>query len=392
MSKQASIAVTKWRNPNQCQTTGEKLMQENQGFAPEEPEFVVLGVESSCDETGLALYCRKRGLLAHALFSQVRMHEEFGGVVPELASRDHLKRLIPLLNQCLNDAKVELSEIQSVAYTSGPGLIGALLTGSAFAHSLAFALELPSIGVHHLEAHVLAPLLESNRPQLPFVALLVSGGHSMLIDVQALGRYQLLGESLDDAAGEAFDKTAQLLGLGYPGGPALATLADQGQEGRFKFSRPMLDRPDLNFSFSGLKTQVLLAAKKAATALQLDDPKQLPESIKADLAAAFQEAITETLAVKAERALKQIGRQRLVVAGGVGANLRLRGRLQLASQRSKFEVFFPRLAFCTDNGAMVALAGALRLSAMAAADRPKGLAIVATPRWDLASLAPMSSS
>ncbi len=333
----------------------------------------VLGIESSCDETGLALYCTERGLLAHRLYSQVQMHQEYGGVVPELASRDHIRRLIPLLNETLVAANLTKSDIDGVAYTAGPGLIGALLTGAAFARTLAYALDRPAIGVHHLEGHLLAPLLEPNPPQPPFVALLVSGGHSMLIHVQAVGRYVLLGDTLDDAAGEAFDKTAQLLGLGYPGGPALAKLAESGQPGAFKFSRPMTDRPGLDFSFSGLKTQVLLAAKKAAP---------LSMAVKADIARGFEDAMVATLAIKCKRALLQTGANTLVVAGGVGANRALRAVLHADSESMGARVFFPRVEFCTDNGAMIAFAGALRLQA----GQTQDLSIDAFPRWDLMQL------
>ncbi len=330
----------------------------------------VLGIESSCDETGLALYCTERGLLSHRLYSQVQMHQEYGGVVPELASRDHIRRLIPLLQEVLAAANLAKTDIDAIAYTAGPGLIGALLTGAAFARTLAYALDCPAVGVHHLEGHLLAPLLEANPPKPPFVALLVSGGHSMLIHVKAIGSYVLLGDTLDDAAGEAFDKTAQLLGLGYPGGPALAKLAEQGRSGVYKFSRPMTDRPGLDFSFSGLKTQVLLAAKKAAP---------LSIEAKADLARGFEEAIVETLAIKCKRALLQTDSTTLVVAGGVGANLRLRAKLQFDAANMGAEVFFPRPEFCTDNGAMIAYAGALRLQAGQFQD----LTIDAFPRWEL---------
>ena len=330
----------------------------------------VLGIESSCDETGLALYCTERGLLSHRLYSQVQMHQEYGGVVPELASRDHIRRLIPLLQEVLAAANLAKTDIDAIAYTAGPGLIGALLTGAAFARTLAYALDRPAVGVHHLEGHLLAPLLEADPPKPPFVALLVSGGHSMLIHVKAIGSYVLLGDTLDDAAGEAFDKTAQLLGLGYPGGPALAKLAEQGRAGVYKFSRPMTDRPGLDFSFSGLKTQVLLAAKKASP---------LSIEAKADLARGFEEAIVETLAIKCKRALLQTDSTTLVVAGGVGANLRLRAKLQLEAAAMGAQVFFPRPEFCTDNGAMIAYAGALRLQAGQFQD----LSIDAFPRWEL---------
>lgn len=347
-----------------------KYSLSNIEFAKRQPNVRVLGIESSCDETGLALYCTERGLLSHRLYSQVQMHQEYGGVVPELASRDHIRRLIPLLNEVLAAAALHKTDIDAIAYTAGPGLIGALLTGAAFARTLAYALDRPAVGVHHLEGHLLAPLLEANPPKPPFVALLVSGGHSMLIHVKAIGSYTLLGDTLDDAAGEAFDKTAQLLGLGYPGGPALAKLAEQGRVGTYKFSRPMTDRPGLDFSFSGLKTQVLLAAKKAAP---------LSMASKADIARGFEEAIVETLAIKCKRALLQTESNRLVVAGGVGANVRLRAKLQVDAANMGAEVFFPRPEFCTDNGAMIAFAGALRLQAGQFQD----LSIDAFPRWEL---------
>ena len=347
-----------------------KYSLSNIEFAKRQPNVRVLGIESSCDETGLALYCTERGLLSHRLYSQVQMHQEYGGVVPELASRDHIRRLIPLLKEVLAAASLTKADIDGIAYTAGPGLIGALLTGAAFARSLAYALACPAVGVHHLEGHLLAPLLEADPPKPPFVALLVSGGHSMLIHVKAIGSYALLGDTLDDAAGEAFDKTAQLLGLGYPGGPALTKLAELGRSGVYKFSRPMTDRPGLDFSFSGLKTQVLLAAKKAAP---------LSHEAKSDLARGFEEAIVETLAIKCKRALLQTESTRLVVAGGVGANLRLREKLHADAASMGTEVFFPRPEFCTDNGAMIAYAGALRLQAGQFQD----LTIDAFPRWEL---------
>ena len=332
----------------------------------------VLGIETSCDETGVAVFDPVRGLLAHALYSQIAMHNEYGGVVPELASRDHVRKLLPLIRQTLAQAGMSTRDLGGVAYTAGPGLIGALLVGAACARSLAWALEVPAIGVHHMEGHLLAPLLEADPPQPPFVALLVSGGHSMLIEVAGIGRYRLLGDTLDDAAGEAFDKTAKLMGLPYPGGPALAKLAESGTPGRFKFSRPMTDRPGLDFSFSGLKTQVLLAYQANAH----------DASAKADVARAFEDAIVDTLLIKCRRALEQTGDTRLVIAGGVGANRKLRARLAEAAQQDRFHVYFPRLEFCTDNGAMIALAGALRLQAGLHDDA----AIKVAPRWDLESL------
>jgi N6-L-threonylcarbamoyladenine synthase len=332
----------------------------------------VLGIETSCDETAVAVFDPARGLVAHALYSQIAMHNDYGGVVPELASRDHVRKLLPLIRQTLSDAGMRTGDLGGVAYTAGPGLVGALLVGAACARALAWALEVPAIGVHHMEGHLLAPLLEAEPPQPPFIALLVSGGHSMLVEVAAIGRYRLLGDTLDDAAGEAFDKTAKLMGLAYPGGPALAKLAESGKAGRFKFARPMTDRPGLDFSFSGLKTQVLLAYQAHA-----NDP-----TAKADIAFAFEDAIVDTLLIKCRRALDATGDTRLVIAGGVGANRKLRAQLADAAQREGFRVYFPRLEFCTDNGAMIALAGALRLRAGLHDDA----AIKVSPRWDLETL------
>jgi N6-L-threonylcarbamoyladenine synthase len=337
----------------------------------------VLGIETSCDETGVAIFdpgCTDpaRGLLAHTLYSQIAMHADYGGVVPELASRDHVRKLLPLIRETVAKAGIDMSDLGGVAYTAGPGLVGALLVGASCARALAWSLDIPAIGVHHMEGHLLAPLLEADPPQPPFVALLVSGGHSMLVEVAAIGRYRLLGDTLDDAAGEAFDKTAKLMGLPYPGGPALAKLAESGVPGRFKFSRPMTDRPGLDFSFSGLKTQVLLAYKAHA-----DEP-----NAKADIARGFEDAIVDTLLIKCRRALEQTNCERLVIAGGVGANRTLRARLAEAAQRDGFKVYFPRLEFCTDNGAMIALAGALRLRA-GLHDGPE---IKVAPRWDLETL------
>ena len=336
----------------------------------------VLGVETSCDETGVAVFDPARGLLAHTLYSQIRMHADYGGVVPELASRDHVRKLLPLVRATLARAGLGVADLGGVAYTAGPGLVGALLVGATAARSLAWSLGLPAIGVHHMEGHLLAPLLEPDPPEPPFVALLVSGGHSMLIEVAAIGRYALLGDTLDDAAGEAFDKTAKLMGLAYPGGPALAKLAEQGRPAAFRFARPMTDRPGLDFSFSGLKTQVLLAWQRSDRS----------EQTRADVARAFEEAIVETLAIKCRRALAQTGARRLVIAGGVGANRRLRAELAEAGAREGFSVHFPRLEFCTDNGAMIALAGALRL----AAGQHETPAIAVRPRWDLAGLPPVA--
>ena len=332
----------------------------------------VLGVETSCDETGIAVYDTEHGLRAHALHTQAALHQDYGGVVPELASRDHVLRLLPLVDEVLAQARMTRRDLDGIAYTEGPGLIGALLTGATLAKTLAWTLDIPALGVHHLEGHLLAPLLEDPPPAFPFVALIVSGGHSLLMDVAGIGRYTLLGDTLDDAAGEAFDKTAKLLGLGYPGGPALARLAESGDPKAFRFARPLTDRPTLDFSFSGLKTQVLLAAQKAG-----------PER-HADIAAGFQAAVVDTLVWKCLRALDQSGRARLVVAGGVGANLHLRAELQAGAARRGATVYFPRPAFCTDNGAMIALAGALRL----AAGEREDACIRATPRRDLATLMP----
>ncbi len=333
-------------------------------------DFVTLGIESSCDETGVGLYHSQQGLVAHQLFSQVEIHAEYGGVVPELASRDHIQRTIPLIKAVLADANLGLQNINGIAYTAGPGLAGALLVGSAVAKSLAWSLKIPSLAVHHMEGHLLAPLLEDKKPEFPFVALLVSGGHTMLVDVEAIGKYKILGESLDDAVGEAFDKTAKILGLGYPGGPALAKLAQQGDEGAFKFPRPMVDRPGLDFSFSGLKTFARNTFAKY--------PKQ-----KADIAKAFEVAATQTLMIKCRRALEQTGHSRLVVAGGVSSNLSLRKELDKMGEKTGSSVFYPRQEFCTDNGAMIALAGHLRLT--------KGQVSVDSdisikPRWSIEEL------
>ena len=332
----------------------------------------MLGIESSCDETGVALFQPGRGLLADRLYSQVDLHQAYGGVVPELASRDHVRKLLPLIRETMAAAGMDFRDLGGVAYTAGPGLVGALLVGAAAARALAWALQIPAIGVHHMEAHLLAPLLEPAPPAPPFVALLVSGGHSMLVHVAGIGRYRLLGDTLDDAAGEAFDKTAKLLGLPYPGGPALAALAEQGRAGAFRFARPMTDRPGLDFSFSGLKTQVLLAWQRSDRSA----------STRADIARGFEDAVVETLAMKCRRALAASGARTLVVAGGVGANRRLRDALAAAATADGFRVAFPRLQFCTDNGAMIAFAGALRLAAGQHDDR----AIRVLPRWDLESL------
>lgn len=337
----------------------------------------VLGIETSCDETGVALYHSRHGLVSHVLHSQVRIHAEYGGVVPELASRDHICRLIPLIRRVLAEAGIERHELNGIAYTAGPGLMGALLVGASVARSMAYALGIPAIGIHHMEGHLLAPLLEASRPDFPFVALLVSGGHTQLVQVGGIGDYRLLGESLDDAAGEAFDKTAKLLGLGYPGGPEVARLAEQGQPGRHVFPRPMTDRPGLDFSFSGLKTHTLHVYQASAKTLQ----------DKADIARAFQDAVVETLVIKSGRALAATGLNRLVVAGGVSANRLMRQQLDDMARRTGCQVYFPRLAFCGDNGAMIAYAGYRRL----AAGQADSLEIRARPRWPLTETPPLPS-
>jgi len=336
----------------------------------------ILGIETSCDETGVAVYDTdlqgRAALRAQALYSQIALHAEYGGVVPELASRDHLRKLLPLIRQTLCEANLKLDELDGVAYTAGPGLAGALLVGAGVARALAWALTIPAVAVHHMEGHLLAPLLEDDPPQPPFVALLVSGGHTQLIDVQAIGQYQLLGQTLDDAAGEAFDKTAKLLGLPYPGGPHLAQLATKGRADIYKFSRPMTDRPGLDFSFSGLKTQVLLAWR---------DSEQ-NEPTRADIARGFEEAVIDTLVLKCQRALAATGHKTLIVAGGVGANQRLRSQLHIMAQQKNSRVYFPRPELCTDNGAMIALAGALRLQA----GQHSPLSVNVYPRWEMTEL------
>jgi N6-L-threonylcarbamoyladenine synthase len=334
----------------------------------------VIGIESSCDETAVAVYDDREGLLSHRLHSQIALHQAYGGVVPELASRDHIKRLLPLAREALVAARSVAADIDGVAYTAGPGLIGALLVGAGFAQSLAFAWGKPAIGIHHLEGHLLAPLLEARAPEFPFLALLVSGGHTQLVDVADVGRYHVLGQTLDDAAGEAFDKTAKMLGLPYPGGAALARLAESGRGGRLRFPRPMLDRPGLDFSFSGLKTAALVALRDRV----LDDED------RADVALAFEEAIVETLAEKSRRALAATGHRRLVVAGGVGANRKLRERLAAVARAAGAELYYPRNEFCTDNGAMIALAGCLRL----ARGERQSLEVMARASWDLGELRP----
>jgi N6-L-threonylcarbamoyladenine synthase len=342
--------------------------------------MLILGIETSCDETGIALYDTERGLRAHALHTQVAMHEAYGGVVPELASRDHIRRVLPLIRQVMGEAGAGFADLGAIAYTQGPGLAGALLVGTSIANALAYTLGIPALGVHHLEGHLLSPLLASNPPKFPFLALLVSGGHTQLMRVAGVGAYELLGETVDDAAGEAFDKTAHLLGLGYPGGPALAQLAGQGRADRYKLPRPMLEQMhragNLDFSFSGLKTAVLLLVRKEA-----------PDAAgKADVAASFQEAIVDVLVAKSLYALEQTGLTRLVVAGGVGANRRLRERLDRAAAARGCAVFYPEFKFCTDNGAMIALAGALRLRAGLPNPSEGAYAFTVKPRWDLSTM------
>lgn len=333
----------------------------------------VLGIETSCDDTAAAVYDGDRGLLSHRLYSQIAVHRVYGGVVPELASRDHIRKLLPLIRLTLQEAGTEAHAIGGVAYTAGPGLAGALLVGAALGRSLAFAWGVPAVGVHHMEGHLLSPLLEPDPPGFPFLALLVSGGHTLLADVRAAGDYTILGESIDDAAGEAFDKTAKLLGLGYPGGPAIERAAAQGRPGRFEFPRPMVDRPGLDFSFSGLKTACVRAAAAGLDAQTI-----------ADIAHAFQQAAVDTLAIKCERALAATGYARLVVAGGVSANRALRARLDALAARLHVRVYYPRLEFCTDNAAMIAFAGYLRLQAHQREDLPFN----ARARWRITELPP----
>ena len=335
--------------------------------------LITLGIESSCDETGIGIYTSKDGLISHKLFSQVKLHEEYGGVVPELASRDHIQKTIPLIKDALNDSGVQLHELTGIAYTAGPGLSGALLVGSSIAQSLAWGLDIPALGVHHMEGHLLAPLLETNKPSFPFVALLVSGGHTLLVEVLRIGEYKILGESLDDAVGEGFDKTAKILGLGYPGGPALANLAKKGDKNRFTFPKPMTDRPGLDFSFSGLKTY--------ARNTFIDFPNE-----KANIAKAFEVAATETLTIKCKRAIKQTGFKTLVVSGGVSANISLRESLDQIGVENNVKVFYPALNFCTDNGAMIALAGHYRFLAGQSNDNYE---ISIKPRWSLEELLPV---
>ena len=339
--------------------------------------MLVLGLETSCDETGVALYDSEQGLLADALFSQIDLHRVYGGVVPELASHDHVKRMLPLIRQVLAEAGREAGQIDAVAYTAGPGLVGALLVGASCAQALALAWGVPAVGVHHMEGHLLAPMLEAQPPAFPFVALLVSGGHTQLVRVDGIGRYELLGESVDDAAGEAFDKTAKLMGLRYPGGPEIARLAEQGTPGRFVFPRPMTDRPGLDFSFSGLKTFTLNTWQQCRSA------GDESEQTRCDIALAFQQAVVETLTIKCRRALKQTGLKSLVIAGGVSANQSLRQSLERMLGELKGQVFYARPRFCTDNGAMIAYAGCQRLLA----GQHDGPAITVQPRWPMDTLA-----
>ncbi|WP_286239860.1 tRNA (adenosine(37)-N6)-threonylcarbamoyltransferase complex transferase subunit TsaD [Neptuniibacter halophilus] len=337
----------------------------------------VLGIETSCDETGVAIYDSEQGLLGDALYSQVKMHAEYGGVVPELASRDHVRKLLPLLDETFAKAGLARGEVDAVAYTSGPGLIGALMVGASTGRALALAWGVPAIGVHHMEGHLLAPMLEENPPAFPFVALLVSGGHTQLVKVEGIGRYELLGESLDDAAGEAFDKAAKMLDLDYPGGPLIAKHAEQGDRSRFRFPRPMTDRPGMDFSFSGLKTFTLNTSND-----HRDAEGKIDSQTICDIAAAFEEAVVDTLAIKCRRALQHTGYKHLVIAGGVSANRRLRERLELMVNKERAELFYARPEFCTDNGAMIAYAGCQRLLAGQQSD----LAIVTKPRWPLDTL------
>lgn len=338
----------------------------------------VLGIETSCDETGVAIYSGDKGILAHQLYSQVELHAEYGGVVPELASRDHVRKLTPLILGAIEESDLKPNEINGIAYTSGPGLAGALLAGAAVGRSLAWAWNIPALGIHHMEGHLLAPMMEENPPEVPFVALLVSGGHTQLIKVNAVGDYELLGESLDDAAGEAFDKTAKLLGLGYPGGPAVAASALHGDPGRFKFPRPMVDRPGLDFSFSGLKTYTLTTMQKESQGLQGAELEQL----KADIARAFEDAVVDTLAIKCRRAVEQAKVETLVLAGGVSANQRLRQKINAMMKKRGGLACYPRPEFCTDNGAMIAYAGWQRLKAGEQTD----LAFGVQPRWSMLDL------
>ncbi len=343
--------------------------------------MIVLGIETSCDETGIAVYDSEKGLLADALYSQIQLHRKYGGVVPELASRDHIRKTLPLIREVLEKSGLDLKDINGLAYTAGPGLAGALLVGAAIGRSIGMTLDIPTVGVHHMEGHLLAPLLEDNPPGFPFVALLVSGGHTQLVEVQAIGQYKLIGESLDDAAGEAFDKVAKMLDLPYPGGPQVAQLAKKGNPGRFVFPRPMTNRPGLDFSFSGLKTFTLNTVE--------DEKKEgvLDEQTRADIAWAFQEAVADTMVIKCRRAFRHSGMRHLVIAGGVSANTRLREKLAVMAKEVGGELFYPGLKFCTDNGAMIAYAGCMRLLA----GQQDDLVIQAKPRWNMESLSALDS-
>ncbi len=343
--------------------------------------MLVLGIETSCDETGIALYCNERGLLGHKLYSQIKMHAQYGGVVPELASRDHIRKTLPLIQETLKECDCSLQDLDGIAYTSGPGLMGALMVGACLGRSMASALVIPSIGIHHMEGHLLAPMLEETQPEFPFIALLVSGGHTQLIKVEAIGRYELLGESLDDAAGEAFDKAAKMMGLPYPGGPSLAKLATQGTPDRYRFPRPMVDRPGLDFSFSGLKTYTRNTIEAAQSKGALD------QQTKADISLAFEQAVVSTLTIKCKRALEQTGCKRLIIAGGVSANRSLRQALEHMTQKIRGQVFYAKPEFCTDNGAMIALAGAIRLSAGQTDEGTLKL----RPRWPMSELPPLTA-
>lgn len=340
----------------------------------------ILGIETSCDETGVAIYDEEKGLVANQLYSQIDMHADYGGVVPELASRDHIRKTLPLIQEALKEANLQPSDIDGIAYTAGPGLVGALLVGSTIARSLAYAWNVPALGVHHMEGHLLAPMLEENSPEFPFVALLISGGHTQLVKVDGIGTYELMGESIDDAAGEAFDKTGKLLGLDYPAGVAMSKLAESGTPNRFKFPRPMTDRPGLDFSFSGLKTFAANTIKANA-----NENGEIDEQTRCDIAHAFQQAVVDTILIKCKRALEQTGYKRLVMAGGVSANKQLRADVAEMMQKLKGEVFYPRPQFCTDNGAMIAYTGFLRLKNGEYSD----LSISVKPRWAMTELPPI---
>lgn len=340
----------------------------------------ILGIETSCDETGVAIYDEEKGLVANQLYSQIDMHADYGGVVPELASRDHIRKTLPLIQEALKEANLQPSDIDGIAYTAGPGLVGALLVGSTIARSLAYAWNVPALGVHHMEGHLLAPMLEENAPEFPFVALLISGGHTQLVKVDGIGTYELMGESIDDAAGEAFDKTGKLLGLDYPAGVAMSKLAESGTPNRFKFPRPMTDRPGLDFSFSGLKTFAANTIKANA-----NENGEINEQTRCDIAHAFQQAVVDTILIKCKRALEQTGYKRLVMAGGVSANKQLRADVAEMMQKLKGEVFYPRPQFCTDNGAMIAYTGFLRLKNGEYSD----LSISVKPRWAMTELPPI---